>query len=91
MTLRPVAPPPNPFGEQETDNFQEAFDRGFYMVLERRRDNDQIARMLYGGNNIDKARATFADIVRRRPRGRWTLQQRTQVLQKWPEACHDQS
>lgn len=83
--LQIVTPPQDPFGEQETDDFQEAWDRGFYMTLERRKDNDHVERMLYGGNNLTKALEAFDAIVRKRPGGYWTVQQRARVLRKWPE------
>jgi hypothetical protein len=82
--LTVVAPQPNPFGDQETDDFQVAWDRNFYMVLERRRDDERIVRMLYGGNRIDKAQKTFDAFVKKRPRARATIQQRARVIDKWP-------
>ena len=42
-------------------------------------------RLLYAGNNLDKARELFAEKVKRRPRIRLTIRQRTRVLQQWPK------
>jgi hypothetical protein len=36
--------------------------------------------MLYAGNNLDKAHKLFAEAVKRRPRIRLTIRQRTRVL-----------
>jgi hypothetical protein len=40
-------------------------------------------RMLHAGNSLDRARAIFQAEIRRRPRGRYTIRQRTRVLEKW--------
>jgi hypothetical protein len=40
--------------------------------------------MLWAGNSLDKARALFSAEVRRRPRGRYTIRQRSRVLDEWP-------
>jgi hypothetical protein len=50
-------------------------------VVERR---PGIERMLWAGNSIDKARAVFREAVKHRPRGRYTVRQRSLVLEKWP-------
>jgi hypothetical protein len=44
-----------------------------------------IEALLYAGDSLDKARATFKDAVRRRPRGRHTIRQRARVLDQWPK------
>ena len=41
-------------------------------------------RMLFAGSSLDKARALFTDLARKRPRARLTIRQRTRVL-NWPE------
>jgi hypothetical protein len=48
------------------------------------KDGLKIERMLYAGNNLDKARELFAEAVKHRPRIRLTIRQRTRVLQQWP-------
>jgi hypothetical protein len=76
---------PDSWSERQTESFTEAFSCGFYMVLERSRDGeDHVVRMLYGGNRLPKALAIFAERVRARPRGHWTVQQGARVIEKWP-------
>ena len=48
------------------------------------KDGTKIDRLLYAGNNLDKARELFAEEVKRRPRIRLTIRQRTRVLEQWP-------
>ena len=45
----------------------------------------KVDRLLYAGNNLEKARKLFADAIKHRPRIRLTIRQRTRVLYKWPE------
>jgi hypothetical protein len=40
--------------------------------------------MLFEGNSLDRARAIFQAELGRRPRGRYTIRQRTRVLDQWP-------
>jgi hypothetical protein len=40
--------------------------------------------MLYAGSNLDKARALFEIEIKRPPRIRLTIRQRTRVLDEWP-------
>jgi len=40
--------------------------------------------MLFAGNSLDRARAIFTAEIRRRPRGRYTIRQRSGVLDQWP-------
>ena len=49
------------------------------------KDDQRIERMLWAGNSLDKAREIFDAEVKRRPRIRLTIRQRTRVLQRWPE------
>jgi hypothetical protein len=39
--------------------------------------------MLFAGNSLDRAKAIFQAETRRRPRGRYTIRQRTRVLDQW--------
>jgi hypothetical protein len=41
--------------------------------------------MLWAGNSLDKAHEIFDAEVKRRPRIRLTIRQRTRVLQRWPQ------
>jgi hypothetical protein len=70
---------------EETDDPIRADDRNFYKVERWTKDDQHIEALLYAGNNLDKARATFKDAVRRRPRGRYTIRQRARVLDRWPK------
>ena len=45
----------------------------------------KIERLLYAGNNLDKARELFAAAVKHRPRMRLTIRQRTRVPEQWQE------
>ena len=68
----------NDWSDEETDNPLRADDRNFYKVKSgpRRRED---RRLLYAGNNLDKARNLFADAIKHRPRIRLTIRQRTRV------------
>jgi hypothetical protein len=71
--------------DQETDNPLKADDLNFYKVEKWTKDGTKIERMLYAGNNLDKARKLFAEAIKHRLRIRLTIRQRTRVLYKWPE------
>ena len=73
------------WSDEETDEPLIADHRNFYKVELWTRDEQRIERMLFAGSSLDKGRAIFADFVRKRPRGRLTIRQRTRVLQWWPE------
>jgi hypothetical protein len=45
----------------------------------------RVVELLYAGNNLDKARRIFERAIKRRPRIRLTIRQRTRVLQQWPQ------
>ena len=47
--------------------------------------SSRIERMLSAGNSPDKAREIFDAEVKRRPRIRLTIRQRTRVLHRWPQ------
>jgi hypothetical protein len=83
--LRPVTPPPDPFGDQETDDPVRADTRNFYKVERWTADDQHVAALLYAGNRLDQARATFDQVVTHRPGGRYTIRQRARVLAKWPK------
>jgi hypothetical protein len=61
-----------------------ADDRNFYKLEKWTKDGTKIERMLYAGNNLDKARELFAEAIKHRPGIRLTIRQRTRVLQEWP-------
>jgi len=65
---------------EETTDPLYADERNFYKVEKWSKDGCAIAALLYAGNDLDKAREIFAAAVRRRPRIRLTIRQRTRVL-----------
>ena len=69
---------------EETNNPLLADELNYYKVEKWTKDGTKIDRLLYAGNNLDKARELFAEEVKRRPRIRLTIRQRTRVLQQWP-------
>jgi hypothetical protein len=56
-----------------------ADDRNFYKVEKWTKDGTKVDRLLYAGNNLDKAQQIFADAIKQRPRIRLTIRQRTCV------------
>ena len=40
--------------------------------------------MLFAGNNLEKTQLIFERFIKRRPRSRLTIRQRTWVLREWP-------
>jgi hypothetical protein len=59
-------------------------DRNFYKVEKWTKDNMKVDRLLYAGNNLEKARELFAEAIRHRPRIRLTIRQRTWMPEQWP-------
>jgi hypothetical protein len=59
--------------DEETDNPLRADDRNFYKVEKWTKDGAKIDRLLYGGNNLEKAREVFANAIKHRPRIRLTI------------------
>ena len=72
------------WSDEETDNPLYADDRYFYKVEKWTKDGSKVDRMLYAGNNLDKAREVFTEAIKHRPRIRLTIGQRTRVLEQWP-------
>ena len=70
------------WSDEETKNALYADDRNFYKVETWTKDGTKVDRLLYAGNNLEKARELFAEEVKRRPRIRLTIRQRTPVLFK---------
>jgi hypothetical protein len=71
---------PPPSLDEQADNALHANERNFYKVEKWTRDSTKVARPLYAGNNLKKARDLFATAVKHRPRIRLTIRQRTRVL-----------
>jgi hypothetical protein len=72
--------------DEQTDNPLLADDRSYFKVEKWTKDGTKVDRMLYAGNDLDKARDIFAQAIKHRPRIRLTIRQKTCVLQRWPEA-----
>ena len=77
--------PAQPWSNEETENPLLADDRNSYKVEKWSKDGTKVDRMLYAGNNLEKARKLYADAIKYRPRIRLTIRQRTRVLSRWPE------
>jgi hypothetical protein len=56
--------------------------RNFYEVEKWTRDSTKVDSLLYAGNN---ARDVFTKAIKHRPRIRLIIQQRTRVLEQWPQ------
>jgi hypothetical protein len=70
----------NDSSNEETDEPLLADRRNFYKVEKWTKDGRQVDRMLWAGNSIDKARETFRAAIKRRPRGRYSIRQRSRML-----------
>jgi hypothetical protein len=73
------------WSHEQTDDPHYADARNFYKVERWTKDGLHVAGMLYAGNDLERARSIFAAGIKRRPRARLTIRQRSQVLWKWPE------
>jgi hypothetical protein len=69
---------------EETDDPTYADERNFFKVERWTRNDLHVEAMLHAGSSIETARAVFNKITMQRPRGRYTIRQRTHVLAKWP-------
>jgi hypothetical protein len=72
------------WSDEETDEPLLADHRNFYEVEKWSRDGQRVKRMLFAANSLDRPRAIFQAELRRRPRGRYTIRQRSRVLDQWP-------
>jgi hypothetical protein len=73
------------WSDEETNDPLVADVRNFYKVEKWTKDGAKVDRLLYGGNNLDKARDVFAKAIKHRRRIRLTIRQRTRVLDQWPQ------
>lgn len=87
MPFKPtiVPPPIDPFAEREAFNLDDAWAQGLYMVEQWHPTKDEPAAFIYGTSNLDKARAKFAEMVRKRPGGRWIMRQKMRTILKYPD------
>jgi hypothetical protein len=69
---------------EETDDSLVADRRNFFKVELWTKDSRQVERLLFAGNDLDKARALFAAYAKKRPRARLTIRQRSRVVAEWP-------
>jgi hypothetical protein len=83
--MHEVPRPNDPTVHEETDDPKYADDRMFYKVEKWTGDGTAVDRMLYAGNNLERACELFLDAIKHRPRIRLTIRQRTRVLQQWPQ------
>jgi hypothetical protein len=72
------------WSDEETDSPTYADDRNFYKLEKWTKDGTKVDRLLYAGNNLEKAKDIFAEAIKHRPRIRLTIRRRTRVLQQWP-------
>jgi hypothetical protein len=72
------------WSHEETDDPLVADARNFYKVEKWTKDASKVDRLLYAGNDLDKARELFRQAIKHRPRIRLTIRQRTRVLEQWP-------
>ena len=72
------------WSDEETDNPLLADEYNFYKVEKWTRDGAKVDRLLYAGDNLERARQIFANAVQFRPQIRLTIRQQTRVLQQWP-------
>jgi hypothetical protein len=74
----------NDFFREETDDPLVADRRNFFKVELWTKDSRHVERLLFAGNNLDKARALFDAYAKKRPRARLTIRQRSRVVAEWP-------
>jgi hypothetical protein len=72
------------WSHEETDDPLVADALNFYKVEKWTKDGSKVDRLLYAGNDLDKARELFREAIKHRPRIRLTIRQRTRVLDQWP-------
>ena len=72
------------WSDEQTDNPRYADDCNFYNLEKWTKDGSTVDRLLYAGNNLDKARLLFQAAIKHRPRIRLTIRQRTRVVRQWP-------
>ena len=66
------------------DTSHYADQRNFYKVEKWTKDGTEVDRLLYAGNDLERARRLFADAVKHRRRIRLTIRQRTRMLRQRP-------
>jgi hypothetical protein len=74
----------NDLFREKTDDPLVADRRNFFKVELWTRDGQHVERLLFAGNNLDKARALFAAFGKTRPRARLMIRQRSRVVAERP-------
>ena len=70
------------WSHEETDDPLYADRCNFYKVDKWSRDGQRVEELLFAGNSPAKAQRNFESFIKRRPRSRLTIQQRSGVLQE---------
>jgi hypothetical protein len=69
---------------EETDDPLHADRPNFYKVEKWSSDGQRIEELLFAGNSLAKAQRIFERFIRKRPRSRLMIRQRSRVLKEWP-------
>ena len=64
--------------DEATDNPLYADDRNFYKVEKSTKDGTKVDRLLYAGNNLEKAREIVAEAIKHGPRTGLSIRQSKQ-------------
>jgi hypothetical protein len=72
------------WSDEETDDPTHADRRNFYKVEQWSREGQRVVDLVFAGTSLDKAKRIFDRMIKRRPRIKLTLRQRTPVLRQWP-------
>jgi hypothetical protein len=72
------------WSDEQSDNPLIADDRNYYKLEKWTKDGSKVDRLIYAGNNLDKARLLFEAAIKHRPRIRLTISQRMRVVRQWP-------
>jgi hypothetical protein len=59
--------------------------RGFFKVEERTADDLHVARLIYAGNRLDRARDMFDAVIGFEPARHYYIRQGIRVVAKWPK------
>ncbi len=75
------------WSDAETIDPLYADERNFYKVELWTADDQHIIDLIYAGNNLERARKIFAELIGKRPQAHLTIRQRIRVLDKWPKTA----
>ena len=74
---------PDHWSLEETNELH-ADRRNFYKVEKWTEDGQRIKEMMFAGSDLEKAKRIFGRFIKKRPRWRVTIRQRSRVLIEWP-------